>query len=164
MAKLGKSAKRILKGYRATKRFYIKQGSSVQEATSAARFHRSGQIRRSRLNPHRVPDVNLRPGGAKTIGGGAAGVVRVKAHIRKGRPVRESTRHLGGYVKGNTLTDWKGKTVVAQLKRVSTWKTPLSNPFSTSRSAYRATVGGVEYHGRGYGEGMSLILRPRRRR
>jgi hypothetical protein len=83
-----------------------------QDVHDYLQIRREGMIARGELNP------NLRPGGAKTIGGGATGklgaggIVRVKAHIRKGKPVRESTRHLGPVAKValNYYRDYKAKT------------------------------------------------------
>lgn len=69
-------------------------------------------------------NYNLRPGGAKTIGGGAGGPIRVRAHMRKGMPVRESMRHLGptaknflNFYRASFASDRKFGLPTAQARR-----------------------------------------------
>lgn len=72
---------------------------------------------------------NLRPGGAKTVGGGVGGTIKVRAHMRKGRPVRESMRHLGAYAK-SLLSEYryqkkrlgKANALSAMRERMPEWR------------------------------------------
>lgn len=69
-----------------------------------------------------------------------------------------------GYPKGKALQDYEGKTIEGvTLRVVSSWPTPNSW-VASRRFAYRASYKGREYHGRGYGDGMSLVLRISRRK
>ena len=67
-----------------------------------------------------------------------------------GSPERVGSRH--------TLETFDGKVIgTCQLK--SSWAMPLS--FTGSRMySVRAVVKGREYHGKGFGQGMSIYLRP----
>lgn len=73
-------------------------------SVSAKRLHKTnprlarrfaGFIRKNRKQIISEVAFNLRSSGAQTYGGGSGSVVKVRAHIRKGKPVRQSTRHLG---------------------------------------------------------------------
>lgn len=63
-----------------------------------------------------------------------------------------------GYVgKGGTLTDWHGNQI-GTVQAKSSWATPKSYVGSRMYS-YEAQHKGATYHGRGFGEGMSLSLK-----
>jgi hypothetical protein len=59
---------------------------------------------------------------------------------------------------GPVLASGAGDRVLCRLRCVSTWRTPRSW-LSSTQSAYRATIDGAEYVGRGAGEGCLLRLR-----
>lgn len=58
--------------------------------------------------------------------------------------------------KDSTLTVWTGLPI-GRLQVTSRW--PVRSYMSNERFAYRATMGGREYVGTGFGVGMSLSLR-----
>lgn len=77
---------------------------------------------------------------------------------------------MGGYPKHVSstraiLTDWHGKKI-ADGKIVSCTRLrpgQRGSQWSNQRCSYRFEIDGRWYHGRGYGEGMSLNLTPMKR-
>ena len=57
----------------------------------------------------------------------------------------------------HVLTSWDGKKVLANLRKVSTWKTPRSQ-WSSTISAWSADGGGRHYVGRCAGDDMLLKM------
>lgn len=56
--------------------------------------------------------------------------------------------------KNNTVTTWHGK-VIGTYRTISSWR--VNSPWSTHRYAIRATVDGIEYHGRSFGVGCIMF-------
>lgn len=86
---------------------------------------------------------------------------RFAAYI--GKPLQEAKPETHNkYISDNAnrrwrITTWTGD-VVGLAECVSTWRTPHSFVSSTM-SAYRVTMAGKVYHGRGACEGMAINLR-----
>lgn len=68
-----------------------------------------------------------------------------------------------GYVtdSGTSLATWLGEVLVDGLRVTHVQHLPWTNPYSRVRNSYEVTVKGARYSGRGYGPGMSLVLKRR---
>ena len=65
--------------------------------------------------------------------------------------------YLGEVFRGTfPVQVWTG-LAIGNARCVSEWR--VNSYMSTTRGAFRATIGGREYHGRGFGAGMSIVLR-----
>ena len=76
--------------------------------------------------------------------------------VALGSVVDHATGRVSGYVKGRTIATWDG-TPIGTLREVSSWR--IDSALSSRMFAYRATIDGFEYHGRGMGESMLVTLR-----
>lgn len=79
----------------------------------------------------------------------------------------ELPQAIGGYVSsgdGVTMTGWTGVALpgVGTLRNTHAERLH-NNPYSTHRYSYEATYKGRRYSGRGYGKGMYLVLKLRKR-
>lgn len=76
----------------------------------------------------------------------------------QGSVIDETNGRIIGYPKGNRLQSWNGIDIDGlTLTVTSSWKV---NSWTGSRMyAYRAVYRDHRYHGRGFGDGMSLVLR-----
>lgn len=62
--------------------------------------------------------------------------------------------------KQRRLIQWQGEPI-GTWRVVSSWPTPAHQQWiSLRRYAIEATVNGVRYHGRTYGQGMAVMLYP----
>lgn len=76
----------------------------------------------------------------------------------QGSVIDEQQGVIVGYPKGNRLQTWNGKDIEGLVLRVtSTWR--VRSWIGSHMNAYSATYKGRRYHGRGFGDGMSLTLR-----
>lgn len=67
------------------------------------------------------------------------------------------TESIVAYIgKNSTVTTWQGD-VIGQAVVMSSWQ--VKSYIGGRMYAYRATIGGKMYHGRGFGESMSIVLR-----
>lgn len=76
----------------------------------------------------------------------------------QGSVIDEQTGVIVGYPKGDRLQTWGGKDIEGlKLRVVSTWS--VRSWIGSTMYAYSAVYNGRKYHGRGFGDGMSLVLR-----
>lgn len=79
-----------------------------------------------------------------------------------GSVIDETRGVIVGYPKGDKLQSWDGKDIPGVVLRVtSSW--PVQSYLGSTMYAYSATYKGRRYHGRGFGDGMSLSLRASKR-
>lgn len=96
-----------------------------------------------------------------TAANGAAVELGILSHEGKDFSALGSIRDEGngyivGYPKGSGLQTWDGQDMGIRLQVVSSW--PVRSYIGTRMYAYCADIGGVRYHGRGFGDGIVLKL------
>lgn len=75
-----------------------------------------------------------------------------------GSVVDEQSGIIVGYPKGDKLQSWDSKEIEGvRLRVVSSWS--IHSWIGSRMYAYSASYKGRSYHGRGFGDGMSLNLR-----
>lgn len=78
-------------------------------------------------------------------------------HSALGSVVDHNRGVATGYPKGDILQDWHGNPI-GRVRVISRRKNPRGI-FSNEVVSYRAWIDGVEYYGRGGGDGMLLRLK-----